>query len=60
MKCVFCSYEFDERVMQRSCSACLKFGACSMIKCPRCGYETPPESAWIKRMKERLKKEKKG
>lgn len=58
MRCAFCSLEFDERLARRSCSGCFKLGDCSMVKCPRCGYEVPPEPGWIKSIKRLLKKEK--
>lgn len=38
------------------CSGCFRLGNCSMVKCPRCGYETPPEPGWIRRIKKRSKK----
>lgn len=58
MRCAFCSLEFDERLARRSCSGCFKLGDCSMVKCPRCGYEVPPEPGWIKSINRLLKKEK--
>ncbi len=56
MRCVFCSFEFDEESSQRPCSGCFRLGNCSMVKCPRCGYETPPEPRWLRRIKKRSKK----
>lgn len=38
------------------CSGCFRLGNCSMVKCPRCGYETPPEPGWLRRIKKRSKK----
>lgn len=56
MKCAFCSFEFEEKLVNRSCGGCLKVGSCSMVKCPRCGYETPPEPEWLKRIKKKLQR----
>ena len=58
MRCAFCNYEFDEMLTQGSCAGCSKFGGCNMIKCPRCGYEVPPEPKWLKGLTSLLKKEK--
>lgn len=58
MRCAFCNHEFDETQAQRSCKGCAKFGGCNMIKCPKCGYEVPPETKWLKRLASLLKKEK--
>lgn len=58
MKCSMCSYEFDEESSKHSCSGCFKLGSCSMVKCPKCGYETPPEPKWLKRLNQRLRKAK--
>ncbi|MFC1807555.1 hypothetical protein ACFL0T_04230 [Candidatus Omnitrophota bacterium] len=51
MRCALCSHEFNEDSAKRSCSACFKIGKCEMIKCPKCGYEIPPEPEWIKKVK---------
>ncbi len=56
MICAFCTFEFDEKLAQHSCSGCLKLGGCSMIKCPRCSYESPPEPEWIKKFNRLFKK----
>lgn len=58
MTCAFCTFEFDEKLTRHSCSACLKLGSCSMVKCPRCGYESPPEPEWIKKLNRLFQKEK--
>jgi adenine-specific DNA methylase len=56
MKCAFCGMEFDEMAARRLCSSCALFGGCRMVKCPRCGYETPEEPGLIKWIRKRVRK----
>jgi hypothetical protein len=54
MKCGFCGYEFDPSAAQSSCGACPMAGGCHLIRCPRCGYEMPPESrlvGWLRKVR---------
>jgi hypothetical protein len=39
---------FDETKAQQGCKHCPSLGACKLIRCPNCGYETPPEPKWLK------------
>lgn len=57
MKCALCGYKFDEKDADLSCSGCLMAKGCKLVKCPNCGYETPPEPRWLKRLLERRKKD---
>jgi ribosomal protein S26 len=51
MKCPLCGYEFNEQESKAGCSTCHILGACKMIRCPNCSYETPSEPKIIKRLK---------
>jgi hypothetical protein len=51
MKCSFCGMEFKEEEAKKGCAGCSLTKGCQMIRCPRCGYEMPPEPGWIKRLK---------
>ena len=59
MKCAVCTCEFDEDDARHACSGCVKSGGCVRIKCPRCGYEVPPEPRWIKRLRRFINREEK-
>lgn len=56
MKCPFCSNEFDEKDAVKGCKGCYTLGACNMVKCPRCGYEIPPEPKWVSRLRKIFRK----
>ena len=43
VKCSFCGMEFKEEEAQKGCAGCSLTKGCRMIRCPRCGYEMPPE-----------------
>jgi hypothetical protein len=49
--CTFCGKEFQEEQAQKGCAACALTKGCQMLRCPHCGYETPREPAWVKRVK---------
>lgn len=51
VKCSLCGYDFKEQVAQRACKSCPMMKDCKLIKCPNCGFETPPEPKWIKYLK---------
>lgn len=53
MKCAFCGYEFSENDAAASCKGCSMTKGCKLLKCPRCGYETPPEPKWLKKLLKR-------
>jgi len=53
MKCVFCGYEYSEDQAVCSCKGCPVSKGCSLMKCPNCGYETPAEPGWLKKLTER-------
>ena len=57
MKCSLCGYHFNEQESKGGCSTCHVFGACKMIRCSNCGYETPSEPKIIKRLKNWRKKD---
>lgn len=49
MKCTLCGHEFDEEKAQKACKTCPMTKGCKLIRCPNCGFETPPEPKWLKR-----------
>lgn len=51
MKCTLCGYEFNEKEAATGCAHCPMMRGCKLVKCPNCGFETPPEPAWLKRLK---------
>lgn len=51
MKCSLCGLEFDEDKAHRACGDCLLTKGCRLIRCPNCGFETPPEPKWAKRFR---------
>ena len=58
MKCSLCGLEFDEKQAQNVCSGCMFSKSCELARCPNCGYEMPIEPGFIKKLRERFKKEK--
>jgi len=57
MRCGLCGYEFDATDAQRA--SCPVAGHCGLIRCPRCGYEMPPEAkllGWLRRLAERRRR----
>ncbi len=53
--CGLCGYSFTHG--DQACSSCALGAACSLVKCPRCGYQFPRESrleAWFKWFYRRL------
>lgn len=56
MKCGLCGHEFDIEQAELACRGCPLTPNCHLIRCPRCGYETPPEAAlikWLRRLRKR-------
>jgi hypothetical protein len=51
LRCSFCGYEFDEMESARSCEGCPIFSSCRLVKCPRCGFETPVEPGLVKTLR---------
>jgi hypothetical protein len=47
--CGYCRHEFSLEEADRGCRNCPLRG-CGLVKCPRCGYEMPPEPAWLRRL----------
>jgi len=50
VKCSLCGFEFSEGEARRGCSGCASLGGCGLIRCPNCGYEWPPEPAWLTKL----------
>lgn len=56
MKCGFCGYEFDPAQANSACGRCPLVKGCHLVRCPRCGYEMPPEAKlirWLSGLKDR-------
>lgn len=56
MRCGFCGLVFDPRTAADACGSCPLVRGCHLVRCPRCGYEMPPESrvaTWLRRLAER-------
>ena len=58
MKCSLCGHEFKEEEAASACASCAIMKGCRLIKCPNCGFETPPEPKWFKNIIKRRKKDK--
>ena len=46
MKCSLCGFLFEESSAASCCGSCPMNSNCKLIKCPRCGFETPPPPQW--------------
>ena len=60
MKCGFCDFEFDQSQAVAACSSCPLMKGCHLVRCPRCGYEMPPEAklvVWLRELSRRSKKQ---
>ncbi len=58
MNCSFCGLDFDMSQADLACTGCPLVKGCRLIRCPRCGYEMPPESKlvnWMRGWNARLK-----
>ena len=53
MKCSLCGFHYSEQEVQTACSACPVTKGCQLLRCPNCGYETPPEPKWLKTLFEK-------
>lgn len=60
MKCTLCGYEFNEVAADRACSGCSLMKSCKLIKCPNCGFETPAEPKWLKKLRKKIPPKKKS
>jgi rubredoxin len=54
MKCTLCGHVFDEATAATGCRGCPLVNGCELIRCPKCGFETPAEPDWLKRLKKRI------
>jgi len=57
MKCGFCGYDFDPSEAESACGGCPLAKGCHLMRCPRCGYEMPPEAkliGWLRSLKAQL------
>jgi Fe2+ transport system protein FeoA len=48
--CSFCGGSFEEAAARRHCQACPVGPGCRSVRCPRCGYETPEEPRFLRRL----------
>lgn len=58
MKCPFCGHEFEAASAQVACAGCPVMPGCHLLRCPRCGYEMPPEAklvGLIRRLRDRVR-----
>jgi uncharacterized C2H2 Zn-finger protein len=49
-----CAYEFDPETAEIACGGCPLVKGCHLVRCPRCGYEMPPEAVlvrWVKKLR---------
>ena len=54
MKCGMCAYEFDPETAEIACGGCPLVKGCHLVRCPRCGYDMPPEAVlvrWFRRVR---------
>ena len=59
MKCSFCDFEFDQSQAASACGSCPLMKGCHLVRCPRCGYEMPPEAklvVWLRELSRRSTK----
>ncbi|MHB1318624.1 MAG: hypothetical protein ACYCYF_08415 [Anaerolineae bacterium] len=57
MNCGFCGRDFDPAAANAACGACPVGGSCHLVRCPYCGYESPPEAkliGWLRQIKSRV------
>ena len=55
MKCGLCQYEFDPTAADIACKGCPLVAGCHLVRCPRCGYEMPPEAkliGWLRKLRD--------
>lgn len=59
MRCGFCGTEFDAAQAASACAGCpVARDGCRLVRCPRCGYEMPPEAklvGWLRGLRRRIK-----
>lgn len=56
MRCGFCGGDFDPNEAGTACNGCPLVKGCHLVRCPRCGYEMPPEAkllTWLRSLKRR-------
>ncbi len=61
MKCGLCGYEFDPNQAGTVCGGCPLVRGCQLVRCPRCGYEMPPEAkliGWLRNLRRGIAKKK--
>lgn len=51
MRCDFCGYDFGPNEAESACIGCPLGQGCQLVRCPRCGYEMPPEARLVKWMR---------
>jgi len=56
MRCGFCGYDLDPDKAESACGSCPVAKGCHLVRCPRCGYEMPPEARlvkWIRKLRQK-------
>ena len=56
MRCSFCGHDLDPDEAESACGSCPMAKGCRLVRCPRCGYEMPPEARlvkWIRKLRQR-------
>jgi hypothetical protein len=47
MHCSMCGHEFEPAEAGVACAGCPLVPGCHLLRCPRCGYEMPPEAKLV-------------
>jgi len=58
MKCTLCGFVFDAQKGAPACAGCPLVRNCRLVRCPNCGFETPAEPDWLRRLFGKLKRKK--
>ncbi len=61
MKCGLCGYEFNPNQASLTCQGCPWVPGCHLVRCPRCGYEMPPEAklvGWLRKLRQKAEAKK--
>jgi len=51
MNCGFCGLDFELEQAEQVCGSCPIARGCHLVRCPHCGYEMPPESKMLGKLR---------